>query len=195
MQQTEGADAMQPAERHVLEEAAQKLVRGQGHALALAFGAVSIGEGDRALVAGGDGLVGESSAMDVASEVVEHDAGASDGLGEDDPRLIPGDEGQRESGHGAASEAKEATAEVIGQSAHGDEEGLLTSRRSNPGSSVGSEHPRGHEQMDVRMPLEGSGPGVEHGERADAPAEPARIGAERSRESKAERKRTPRSAC
>jgi diacylglycerol kinase family enzyme len=70
MKEAEGAHAMQTAQRHVLEEAAQKLMSGQSHAFALAVAAVSVVEGDGALVAGGDGLVGESRAMDVAGEIV-----------------------------------------------------------------------------------------------------------------------------
>jgi hypothetical protein len=66
VEQTEGAHAVQTAQRHVLEEAAQKLVRGQRHRLALPVLAVSVAEGDGAVVACGDGLVGGRGAMDVA---------------------------------------------------------------------------------------------------------------------------------
>jgi diacylglycerol kinase family enzyme len=63
VEQTEGAHAVQTAQRHVLEEAAQKLVGRQGHGLALAVAAVTVGEGDGVVVAGGDGLVGERGAV------------------------------------------------------------------------------------------------------------------------------------
>jgi hypothetical protein len=91
MKQTEGTNAMQAAERHMLEKAAQELVGGQGHRLATSISAVAIVEGHGAVVAGQDGLVGEGGTVDVATEVVEHGGGPSDGLGEDDPALVPWD--------------------------------------------------------------------------------------------------------
>jgi hypothetical protein len=179
VQQTEGADAMQAARGDMLEEAAQELVGGQGHVLAEAVAVAAVGEGDGALVAGGDGLVAESSTMDVASEVVEHDGGARDGLGEDDPALVPGDVGQAQLGDRSAGEREEATAEAFGQRVNVHEEGLFARRRLQPSPTIGSEAATGHEQVDVRVPLEGASPGVEDGERADVTTEPARIGAER----------------
>ncbi len=176
VQQTEGADAVQAAQGDMLEEAAQKLVGGQGHVLADAVTAVSVGEGDGASVAGGDGLVAESSAMDVASEVVEHGGRASDGFGEDDPALVPRDRRQPEGGHGPACEVEEAAAETLGQCGLGHEEGLIAMGRNEPGPTIGSEAARGHEQVDVRVPLESASPGVEDGERADVSAEPVRVG-------------------
>jgi hypothetical protein len=161
VKQTEGAHAVQTAEWDVLEEAPQKLVGGQRHGPALAVGAVSVVESDGAVVAGGDGLVGESGAMDVASEVVEHDGGACDGLGEDDPALVPGDEGQPEGGNGAASEMKEASSKEFGQGGLGHEKRLLASRRYEPGLAIGGETAGRHEQVDVGVPLERARPGVE----------------------------------
>jgi hypothetical protein len=143
VEQTEGAHAVQTAQRHVLEEAAQKLVGVQSHGFALAVAAVSIVEGDGAVVAGGDGLVGKRGAMGVASEIVEHDAGARDGLGEDDPALVPGDEGQLQAGHGAASEMAEATAKELGQGALGREKRLLASRRTSQVCPSGARPPAG----------------------------------------------------
>jgi hypothetical protein len=167
---------MQSAERHVLEKAAKELVSRQRHRPASAVAATSVGEGDGASVASGDGLVGESGAVNVAGEVVEHDAGASNGFGEDDPALVPGDLWQAETGHGAASESEETAAKVLGESADGHEEGLLALGRLKPGPPIRGESASGHEQMDVGMPLEGTGPGVKHGEGADAPAEPVWVG-------------------
>jgi hypothetical protein len=126
----------------------------------------------------GDGFVGKRGAMDVASEVVEHDSGASNGFGEDDPALVPGDVGQRQARHGTASEMAEATSKELGQGPLGHEIRLLASRRYEPGQPIGGEAAGGHEQVDVRVPLEGAGPGVQHSACSDAPAEPARGGAE-----------------
>jgi hypothetical protein len=129
VQQTESADAMDAAQRDVLEEAAQELVGGQGHGAARAVAAAAVGKGDGAVVAGGDGLVGKCGAMDVASQVVEHDTGTRNGLGEDDPALVPGDVGQVQGRHGAASEMEEATSKELGQGRLGHEKRLLAPRR------------------------------------------------------------------
>jgi hypothetical protein len=114
--------------------------------------------------------------MDVASEVVEHDAGARDGLGEDDKALVPGDLGQLQAGHGAASEMEEATSKELGQGPLGHEKRLLAPRRNEPGQPIRGETAGGHEQVDVRVPFECAGPGVQHGEGADVPAKPLRVG-------------------
>jgi len=63
VEQAEGAHAVQTAQRHVVQEAAQKLVGVPSHGPALAVVAVSVVEGDGAVVAGGDGLVGKRGAM------------------------------------------------------------------------------------------------------------------------------------
>ncbi|MEY4550775.1 MAG: hypothetical protein RL685_6970 [Pseudomonadota bacterium] len=176
MKEAEGAHPVKAAKRDVREEAAQKLVSGQSHALALAVAAVSVVEDDGAVVAGGDGLVVESGAMAVAGKVVEDDTGARNGLGEDDPALAPGDDRQLQAGHGAASEMEEASSKELRQGSLGHEEGLLAARRSEPGQPIGGETTGGREQVDVRVPLEGARPGVQHGESADVPAEPVRVG-------------------
>jgi hypothetical protein len=179
MEEAESADAMQAAQGDMLEEAAQELVGGQGHGSARAVAAAAVGEGDGAVVASGDGFVGERGAMDVAGEVVEHGGRARDGLGEDDPALVPGNDGQAQLGHCIACEREEATAEALGQCGLGHEEGLIARGRHEPGLSIGGEAASGDEQVDVRVPLEGASPGVQDSESTDAPAQPARIGAER----------------
>jgi len=115
----------------------------------------------------------------VASEVVEHDVGASDGLREHDPALVPGDLGQVQAWRGGAGAREEATSEELRQGVDRHEEGLAPLGRRPPRAAVARDPAGGDEQVDVRMPLEGARPGVEHGERADAPAEPVRISAQR----------------
>jgi hypothetical protein len=66
-----------------------------------------------------------------------------------------------------ACEVQKATAEAVGERA-----------RSDPGTAVVRERAGGHEQVHVRMPLERAAPGVQHGEGADLPAEPAAVAAE-----------------
>jgi hypothetical protein len=179
MEQTESADAMDAAQGHVLEIAAKKLAGGQRHELALAVSTIAVGEGDGAVVAGGDGLVGQSGAVHVASEVVENDVGASDGLREHDPALVPRNLWQAQAGHGGASVREEASSEELRQGVDRHEEGLAPLGRRPPRAAIGRDPAGGDEQVDVRMPLERAGPGVEHGEGADAPAEPVRISAQR----------------
>jgi len=68
--------------------------------------------------------------------------------------------------------------EALGQGADGYEERQSAPRRCAPAPAIGGEAASGDEPMEVRMPLESAGPGVEHGEGADAPAEPTGVGAE-----------------
>jgi hypothetical protein len=145
VKQTEGTHAVQAAKGHVLEESAEEFVRGQPHRFATTVGAVTIREGDGAVIAGGDGLVTERGAMDVAAKVIEDGARASDRLGEHDPALAPRDFWKTDTRERATSEMKEAAAEELGEGADGDQEGLFSARRLEPGASIGSESPCRHE--------------------------------------------------
>ncbi len=116
--------------------------------------------------------------MHVASEVVEYDVGASDGLREHDPALVRRNLGQAQAGHGGAGVREETTSEELRQGVDRHEEGLAPLWRP-PRAAVARDPASGDEQVDVRMPLERARPGVEHGERADAPTEPMRISAQR----------------
>jgi hypothetical protein len=73
--QTERAQAMEAVKGHMLKESAQEFVRGQSHRLATVIRAVAVGEGDRAVIAGNDGLVAECGAMHIPAEIVEHGSG------------------------------------------------------------------------------------------------------------------------
>ena len=150
----------------------------QRHRPAAPLAAVAVGERYGVVVAGGDGLVGKGGAVDVAAEIVEHDGGARDGLGEDDPALAPRHV-QRDARQRRARPRHKPTAEVLRQRAHRDEKGLIAMLGREPRAAVRCECARGHQHVDMRMPLERARPGVQRGERADATAEPARVRAQR----------------
>jgi hypothetical protein len=57
MQQTESANSVHPAWRHVLQESTKKLVGGEGHRLAAMVTTVAVGEGNRLVIAVQDCLV------------------------------------------------------------------------------------------------------------------------------------------
>jgi len=91
MEQPKGSDAVHALGQHVLEEAPQEFVCGQGHHPLFVGTAVAVPKGDAALVAGDERLVADGGAMDVATEVVENFFCAlHDGLREDDPLFRPG---------------------------------------------------------------------------------------------------------
>ena len=71
------------------QEAAQKLMGGNGHDLLLAaMGIVSPAEGDVIVFKGYEPMVGDGHAMGVACQIVEHMFGATERwLGVDDPVL------------------------------------------------------------------------------------------------------------
>lgn len=93
-------------------------------------------------------------------------------MGVDDPWLAPGDVGEWHVGEGAAGAMEEAAAEAFGEGAFGNQEVLAAAAAYRaPGTAVGGEAAAGDEEVDVGMPLEGAGPGVQHGEGADASTE------------------------
>jgi hypothetical protein len=102
--------------------------------------------------------------------------------------------GSTQTGRISAPLGQRALAEALGQSVNVHQEGLFARRRFEPSSTIGSEATGGHEQVDVWMPLERAGPGVEHGESTDTTAEPAWIGAERGERIEHSVEGTPRSA-
>ena len=71
VQEAVRADTVESRERHVLQEAPQEFVAAERHHLAPATLARSIGERHRPCVAGGDSLVGQGGAVEVAGEIVE----------------------------------------------------------------------------------------------------------------------------
>ena len=179
VQEAERADPVKALRGGVLEETAQEFVGRQRHRPALVTAAVAVAKGDRAVVAGDNRLVGDRGAVHVAAEVLDHLVGALDRrLGEDDPRLAPGDDRERDGGEGFAGEIEEATAKELRERFHGDEVAPATAREAHPGAAIGAEAAAGDEHVDVGMPLEGSRPRVQDGERADLGAEVVVVGAE-----------------
>jgi hypothetical protein len=76
---------------------------------------------------------------------------------------------------GVSESVEVAGPEDPAQDADGKEEAGLA---LDPGTTVGSEPPGGHDAVQVRMMDEGLPPGVEDGEEADAGAEEARVGSD-----------------
>src|SRR6185369_135339 len=100
----------------------EEFVDGQRHRGPPALAAATVAEGDRSVVAPEDGLVGQRRPVHVATEILEHLLRSlDDRLGEDDPRLAPGDLGKRDVRQGAAREVEEASAEELGERAYRDE--------------------------------------------------------------------------
>ena len=89
MKQAIGTDAVKSLAGDVLEEATQELMSRKGHGLAPMVSTVAVTEGHRAIVEGGDGLIGDRRLVHVRAEVLEDVLrGLDDGLGEDDPGLV-----------------------------------------------------------------------------------------------------------
>ena len=75
--------------------------------------------------------------------------------------------------------AEEPTAKAIGEHTHRHEERLAALARRMPCAPILRQRPCRHEHVNMRMPFECSGPGVQHRQRTDAATKPARIGAKR----------------
>ena len=84
------ADLHEAGGQHVQQESADELVSIEAHLLLeVVVAAVAVAEGDTAIVEGQDAMIGDSDAVGVATEVVEHLPRAGKGaLGIDDPRLV-----------------------------------------------------------------------------------------------------------
>jgi len=89
-EQAEVADANQAAGKHMQEEAAQELMSGNGHDLLLAaMGIVAPEERDPAITKADQSMVGNSDAMRVSGQIIQHEVGTAEGrLGVDDPVLV-----------------------------------------------------------------------------------------------------------
>ena len=87
--QPEVADFSEALGQHVLEEAADELVRRDARGAGLAGRPVAVSEDDLLSVVAQDRGVGERHAEDVAGEVGQRLLPRADGLGVDDPRPAP----------------------------------------------------------------------------------------------------------
>ena len=107
MEQAERAHAMNAFAWHVLQEASEELVRGQGHPLALMVSRVAIGKGHSLVVAGADGFVVDGGAVYVSSEVGQYGLSALDGgLSEDDPQFVVRDVREVDAGQSAPRKSR-----------------------------------------------------------------------------------------
>jgi hypothetical protein len=160
----------------MLEEAPQKLMSRQPHRLAAMVAAVTVGEGDRVIIASDDRLVGNGGAMNVPPQVLEHTVRAMDDrFGKHYPTLVPWDVGKLDGGQRTSSEVKESSTEVLGQCAYGHEETFAARGRGKPCAPISGKGASGHEHVDVGVPFEGTCPCMEHGERADLAACPTGV--------------------
>jgi hypothetical protein len=89
-QPAEVADAGEASGQHMLEEAAQELLRRERHgALLAAMRVVLAAEGDSGVGDGEQAMVGDGDTMGVTREIVQHMLGSAEGrLGIDDPVLL-----------------------------------------------------------------------------------------------------------
>ena len=101
-------------------------------------------------------------------------------LGIDNPGFAPRDVGELDVGQCGASHLEKAPSEELGEGAHWDKEVFSTGAPDgSPGAPiVGIETAAGHEHVNVRVPFESAGPGVEDGEGADLRTQVLGVGGE-----------------
>ena len=187
-------NADEAARQDVLDEAAQKLHRGQRHrAPLIVVGVVLPLKGDVVTVEGEQPMIADRHAMGVAPEVAQHGGRSAEGrLRVDDPvRLeeridegvplrrvaqVLGGAGEIEFVPGVRAPervdklpAKDPTEDLHGQ----EEAGVL---RLDPALVIGREAAGRHDAVHVRMADQGLSPGVEDAQHADLGAEMSRIG-------------------
>ena len=191
--EAEVTNAMKAVGQHVQEKTANELVGREAHDLGGAVGAVIFpGKSDVIVLDGDKTAVGDGDAMGLAAEIGEHAVRpAKRLLAIDHPvdaphgrnvfvkaRLVRQsgeitEEAQRAGGEGRAEAVEEYPTEQLRERLHGKEE---RRPRRDPASSIRRETAAGNDAMNVRMVGERLPPGVKDGEKADAGAQPARIG-------------------
>jgi hypothetical protein len=116
MKQTESANSMHTPRRYVLQESTKKLVGCQGHRLAAMVATVTVGKGNRLVIAVQDCLVGQCRAVHVASKILQDALRALNGLlGERYPALAPGDLGKA---HGRQCPSSQCQLSTLWDSVH-----------------------------------------------------------------------------
>ena len=196
------ADAVEVVGQDMQQEAADELVRREGHGLdprasrRAGPGAVVLpAERHAAVVEGEEPAVRDRDPMGVAGQIGEHRLGSREGpLGVDHPlRAAQRSEMGREGGRvgerrqiavkgeppGAmrsGEPVQEQPAEQAGEDAHGQEEAWSA---RDPARAVRSEPAAGHHDVHMRVVGERRSPGVQHGGEADPGAEVPRVGRDR----------------
>ena len=187
-------NADEAARQDVLDEAAEKLHRGERHRAPLvAVGVVLPLKRDAVAIEGEQPMIADRHAMGIAPEVAQDGGRATEGrLGVDDPVGLEErvDEGvplrrvaQVLGGAGevefvlvvrAAERLDKLPAKDPTEDLHGQEEaGVL---RMNPALVIGREAAGRHDAVHVRMADQGLAPGVEDAQHADLGAEMPRVG-------------------
>ena len=187
-------DADKPARQDMLDEAAEKLHRGQGHRAPLvAVGVVLPAKRDALAVEGEQPVIADRDAMRVAPEIAQHRRRAAEGgLGIDDPvgleervdegvplrRVAQRRGGAREvefaAGVGAAQRLDKLAAKYATEDLHRQEEaGVL---RTNPALVIRRQAAGRDDAVHVRMADEGLSPRVEDAQDPDLRAEMPRVG-------------------
>ena len=188
------ADAHEALGQHVQEIAADELLSVERHHLAtVAVGVVLVMEAHRLIIEADEAVVGERDAMGVATEILEHLLGTSEGaFGVDHPRLGVeiGEEGGAASGVGeersAAAQAERAALEGVLERGeelaarhlrerfHREEEAAA---RVDP-APLAPERPAAHQAVHVQVLREALPPSVQYRRDTDLAAQPARVPAE-----------------
>lgn len=165
----------------VLEIPAQELLRGKSNALMKTVSTIAISEGDVCAVAVEQSSVGERGTMNVATEIVDDVFSPfQDGLDVHDPMLASAHIGELRLRKSAAGERHEYSPKLGSEGADGDEKrlsGLSVSSTRNP-STVGRQSATGYEEMDMRVPLQGSRPGMQNRQCTELASEVFRVCAE-----------------
>jgi len=178
-------NAMKAGRQHMAEEAPDEFRGAERHGLVLAVAIIVIAEGDGAVGDGGDAVVGNGDAVDVAAEIAQQDLGFGEGaLGVDDPRVLVEGLAQcrpavrilqlrlaREVERPCDLQRLQGFNEFLPEHRRqGFDRKQEVFRRADEPAAVVGQHAAGDDAVDMRMVVERLAPGVEYHDDPQAPA-------------------------
>jgi hypothetical protein len=165
--QSIGADLVEALGSHVRQEAAHKLLGGQGHGVPTMVLGVLVAEADVAVLDRHHTAIGQGDPVDIPAQVIEHLLWAlHGGFAIDHPPFGPDRLGQRQIGAFLTHQIEKQPAKELREGMDGHQGGRAGEPPLGP---VGGDPTGWHKTVHMWMIDEGPGPGVEDAVNADEP--------------------------
>jgi hypothetical protein len=162
-----GADVVEPLGPHMLQQATNERLGGQGHGLPTLVLGVLVAAADLPIREGEEAVVGQRHPVDIAAQVVQDLLPAWRGrFTGDDPPFGPDHLGQGQVGTFPTSQIEKQPAQERREGLDGHQGGRAGGPPLGP---VGGDPTGWHQTVHMWMIDEGPGPGVEDAENADEP--------------------------
>lgn len=167
------ADFLKAFGQDVLQETTDELLGGEGAAFPMAGGPVAIAEGDLTVLKFKDAAVGKGNPEDIGGQILEGGLTRANRLAVNDPLLPPDLGGNLLDQPGLGQGGAELAPKQAGQGLDMNEEGIASAQ---PSLTIAGQTASGDEVMNMGMITQVAGPGLQHPQETDLPADKARIG-------------------